>query len=122
MSEPVTLKKHHVGDLTAYYTRQGRLWWVEQGGAKETFTCIEDMVSKYPLLLEVEEIAKSVERRALSRDTTKEVTLNTNSTGPKVHTKVVECYYCNGSGEVAFMPCPNCGGVGKVEVSTRGIG
>ena len=115
------MKKHHIENLTAYYTKKGRLWWVEQSEKKETFKSIEDMVSKYPILLKVEDIAKSVERRALARNNDKEVVLNSDSSRIKIHTKTVDCYYCSGTGKVAFMPCPNCKGAGKIEISTRGI-
>lgn len=118
MTQP---KTHHIGALRAYYTKKGRKWWVEQGDERETFNSIEDMVTKYPDLLNVEAIKMSVERRALARTKTKPVTLQEIEKSPDILTKTVTCYYCSGNGEVAFMPCPNCGGTGKIHVSTRGL-
>ncbi len=118
MTQP---KTHHIGALKAYYTKKGRIWWVEQGDECETFKSIEAMVEKYPDLLEVEAIKMSVERRAMARTKTKPVTLQEAERSPDILSKIVTCYYCSGTGEVAFMPCPNCGGVGKIQISTRGL-
>lgn len=118
MTQP---KTHHISGLTAYYTKKGRLWWVEKEGGQETFKSIEDMVEKYPDLLNVEPIKMSVERRALARTKVTPVTLQEAEKSPDILTKTVTCYYCSGNGEVAFMPCPNCGGSGKIHISTRGL-
>ncbi len=118
MTQP---KTHHIGALTAYYTKKGRIWWVEQGDKRETFKSIEEMVEKYPLLLEVEPIKMSVERRAMARTKTTPVTLQEAENSADILTKTVTCYYCAGSGVVAFMPCTNCGGTGKIHLSTRGL-
>lgn len=114
-------KTHHIGKLKAYYTKKGRTWWVEQGDERETFKSIEAMVEKYPDLLNVEAIKMSVERRALARTKVTPVTLQEAERSPDILSKIVTCYYCSGNGEVAFMPCPNCGGSGKIQISTRGL-
>jgi len=62
-----TVKKHFINGLTAYYLKRGRNWWVESAGGKESFDSIEAMVQKHPLLLDIEAISLSVERRAFSR-------------------------------------------------------
>jgi len=118
MTQP---KTHHVGSLTAYYTKKGRIWWVEKGDETETFKSIEEMVEKYPQLLEIEPIKMSVERRALARTKTTPVTLAEAEKSADILTKTVTCYYCSGNGVVAFMPCPNCGGTGKIYLTTRGL-
>ena len=114
------MKKHSIDKLTAYYTKKGRLWWVEQGEKQETFTSIEAMVEKYPKLLEVELIAASVERRALARGPKDPVSLNEANT--EIISKTVQCFYCDGTGIVVYMPCTHCDGSGKITIDTRGIG
>lgn len=79
------------------------------------------MVEKYPKLLEIEAIAHSVERRALARGSKEPVKLEGLDTESEILYKTVQCYYCNGTGVVAHMPCPNCGGLGNITVSTKGI-
>lgn len=118
MTEP---KTHHLGNLKAYYTKKGRTWCVEEDGKLTKFKSIEAMVETYPDLLKVEPIQMSVDRRALARTNTTPVTLQEAARNADVLSKIVTCYYCAGNGTVAFMPCPNCGGVGKIKVSTRGL-
>ena len=78
------------------------------------------MVEKYPKLLEVEAIAQSVRRRELARRPKEPVKLDVSQ--PEVLYKTVQCYYCNGTGVVAYLPCPNCDGSGIIKVDTKGIG
>lgn len=114
-------KTHRVGTLTAYYTKKGRTWWVEQGDKREAFKSIEEMVDKYPKLLKAEPIKMSVERRAFSKTGITPVALHVAGKTDDFLTKIVTCYYCGGSGTVAFMPCPNCGGIGRITLTTRGL-
>lgn len=114
MSKP---KKHTHKGLIAYYTKKGRLWHVEAEEQTHSFKSIEAMTEAFAQLLEVEAIKKSVERRKASRPSVVTKTIEDH-----YDSKMVECYYCNGSGEVfENMQCPNCDSSGQFTVTTRGL-
>ena len=117
MREP---KIHEHEGLRAYYLKKGRTWCVEKGDKTEKFKSVESMVERFPELLDVEPIKMTVERRELARGKDKPV-VNLDSGDDDIIKKVVTCYYCGGSGIVAYMPCPNCNGTGKITIDTRGL-
>lgn len=113
-------KVHSHAGVKAYYVKLGRKWIVEDGDKKIIFNNVSEMVKKYPDLTEVPAIQMAIDRKTLAK---KEVVLASGGKGEEVVSKIVTCYYCSGKGVLASgLPCPNCGGVGWFEVSTRGLG
>lgn len=110
------IKKHAIQGLTAYYLKKGRNWWVESAGGKAKFNSIEDMVAQYPILLDIEPIKNSVERREFSNKTKDRVQL-AEHTADHIEERITECYYCAGHGTAGVLPCPNCDGSGKIRVT-----
>ncbi len=110
-----TIKKHVIGGLTAYYLKQGRNWWVESEHGKERFKSIEEMVERYPVLMEVEAIKKSIDRRQFFTTEGKPA----STPEDQLITSETKCYYCEGTGVAGALPCPNCNGEGLVRVSSR---
>ncbi len=113
------VKKHHVSDLTAYFLKKGRKWWVESEVNKECFNSIEEMVAKHPVLLEIEAIKNSVDRRRLSREGDPVKVELVPFTEEKLIESEIDCYYCNGSGIAGALPCSNCDGTGTVKVTAK---
>lgn len=114
------MKIHTFKNLSAYYTKQGRIWHVLEGDEAHQFKSCEAMVEKFPGLMNVEAIANTIERRAYQQ--TAVVVEPDLEQDVMIQSKTVDCYYCSGSGEVfAGMPCPNCHGKGQVTVTTKGL-
>lgn len=113
-------KVHSHAGVKAYYVKLGRKWIVEDGDKKIVFDNVSAMVKKYPDLTEVPAIQMAIDRKTLAK---KEVVLASDGKGAEIASKIVTCYYCSGKGELeSGMPCPNCGGKGRFEVNTRGLG
>jgi len=113
------VKKHVIDGLTTYYLKKGRNWWVESEANKESFNSIEEMVEKHPLLLDIEAIRSSVERRAFSRSGDKSEVVLASLPDEDIIEKKVKCYYCNGTGLAGALPCSNCTGTGQVTVHAK---
>ncbi len=113
------VKKHVIDGLTAYYLKRGRNWWVESAAEKESFDSIEAMVEKHPVLLDIEAIRLSVERRAFSRTADKPEVVLASLPEENIIEKKVKCYYCNGTGLAGALPCSNCNGTGQVTVHAK---
>ena len=113
------IKIHSYKGLKAFYTKKGRLWYVEEDGKVHQFKSVEEMVEAFPDLLKVEPIQHTVERRKLAKPP---VQLESKDDNEEVLTKTTECYYCQGTGEVIVgLPCHNCGGKGFVVVTAKGL-
>ena len=113
------VKKHIISGLTVYYLKKGRNWWVESSGGKDSFNSIEAMVEKHPVLLDIEAIKNSVDRRRLSREGDPTKVEPMPFTEEKLIESVSDCYYCNGSGIAGALPCSNCDGTGTVKVTAK---
>ncbi len=77
------------------------------------------MVEKHPVLLDLEAISLSVERRVFSRNGDKKDVVPTSLPQEDIIEKKVKCYYCNGNGLAGGLPCSNCSGTGQVTVHAK---
>lgn len=119
LSTMTTVKKHFINGLTSYYLKKGRNWWVESAEGKKSFDSIEAMVEKHPVLLDIEAIRLSIERRAYSRSGDKSEVVLANLPEEKILEKKIKCYYCHGTGIAGALPCSNCDGTGTVRVTAK---
>ena len=110
-------KIHEVDNLIAYYNRDGRKWWVEEGENKSSFETVELMVAAYPNLEAVRSIRQNMIRREVERKEPAPPVKELVHSGKKKIEAIEECYYCSGSGMAGFMPCDNCDGKGSVKIS-----
>ncbi|OEK06950.1 hypothetical protein [Roseivirga misakiensis] len=120
------IKIHYFKGLKAYYARFGRKWVVEENGQRTSFNSFEDMISEYPILMELPVMQVAALRRmrgkykpAMKRKGKPPINVRITV----VREKLVTCYYCSGKGEVfdGFV-CPNCNGKKQFLVTTRGLG
>ncbi len=116
------LKVHVHKGLKAYFVSKGRKWVVEEGEQTHQFSNVNEVVRKFPQLLEVNAIIMACERKKTAK--LKAVLPEIKAKKPEpVLTKTVSCYYCSGKGDIFDgVLCPNCKGQGIFEVNTRGIG
>ncbi|MGW8121253.1 hypothetical protein ACV07N_01240 [Roseivirga echinicomitans] len=122
-------KIHTYNKKKAWYTHEGRMWHVEEGGNKFSFKNIEKMLKAYPDFASVPAIQASVDRhiekakeKKLQQRQIEVAKSKTEDPTPNQIEKSVTCYYCHGSGKTGMgMPCPNCRGKGKYLVTARGF-